>query len=141
MNAFLIKGWSPQGHFRLTEVSVGHVPPSLSWSLSLSFHLFFSDFLSSPSSPPAFILLLLPTSPSFPFPLCLYNLPPLSPPSSCSLPCLRQPVYCSVQFRSVQWLCHSVLSDSLRPHESQHARPPCPLPTPGVYSNSYPSSQ
>ena len=30
------------------------------------------------------------------------------------------------------------MSNSLRPHESQHARPPCPLPTPGVYSNSYP---
>ena len=28
------------------------------------------------------------------------------------------------------------MSDSLRPHESQHARPPCPSPTPGVYSNS-----
>ena len=30
---------------------------------------------------------------------------------------------------------HSVVSDSLRPHESQQARPPCPLPTPGVYPN------
>ena len=36
---------------------------------------------------------------------------------------------------------HSVMSDSLRPHESQHARPPCPSPTPGVYSNSCPLSQ
>ena len=35
----------------------------------------------------------------------------------------------------------SVVSDSLRLHESQHARPPCPSPTPGVYSNSCPSSQ
>ena len=35
----------------------------------------------------------------------------------------------------------SVVSDSLRPHESQHIRPPCPSPTPGVYSNSYPSSR
>ena len=35
----------------------------------------------------------------------------------------------------------SVVSDSLRPHESQHARPPCPTPTPGVHSNSCPSSQ
>ena len=35
----------------------------------------------------------------------------------------------------------SVVSDSLRPHESQHARPPCPSPTPGVHSNSHPSSQ
>ena len=33
---------------------------------------------------------------------------------------------------------HSVTSDSLRPHELQHARPPCPSPTPGVYSNSCP---
>ena len=33
------------------------------------------------------------------------------------------------------------MSDSLRSHESQHARPPCPSPTPGVYSNSCPSSQ
>ena len=35
----------------------------------------------------------------------------------------------------------SVVSDSLWPHELQHARPPCPSPTPGVYSNSCPSSQ
>ena len=34
----------------------------------------------------------------------------------------------------------SVVSDFLQPHESQHARPPCPSPTPGVYSNSSPSS-
>ena len=41
---------------------------------------------------------------------------------------------------SVQ-LSHSVVSDSLRPHESQHARPPCPSPTPGVHSNSRPLSR
>ena len=41
----------------------------------------------------------------------------------------------SVQFS------RSVVSDSLWPHESQHARPPCPSPTPGVHSNSCPSSQ
>ena len=35
----------------------------------------------------------------------------------------------------------SVVSDSLRPHESQHARPPCPSPTPRVHPNSCPSSQ
>ena len=35
----------------------------------------------------------------------------------------------------------SVVSNSLWPHESQHTRPPCPSPTPGVYSNSCPSSQ
>ena len=35
----------------------------------------------------------------------------------------------------------SVVSDSLQPHESQHARPPWPSPTPGVHSDSCPSSQ
>ena len=35
----------------------------------------------------------------------------------------------------------SVMSDSLRPHEPQHARPPCPSPTPRVHPNSCPSSQ
>ena len=41
---------------------------------------------------------------------------------------------------SVQFSC-SVVSDSLRPHELQHARLPCPSPTPRVYSNSCPLSQ
>ena len=41
----------------------------------------------------------------------------------------------SVQFS------RSVVSDSLRPHESQHARPPCPSPTPGVHSDSCPLSR
>ena len=40
---------------------------------------------------------------------------------------------------SVQFSC-SVVSDSLRPHELQHARPPCPSPPPGVHSDSRPSS-
>ena len=35
----------------------------------------------------------------------------------------------------------SVVSDSLRPHESQHARPPCPSPTPGVHPNPFLFSQ
>ena len=39
------------------------------------------------------------------------------------------------QFSSLQF-SHSVVSDSLRPHELQHARPPCPSPTPGVHSDS-----
>ena len=46
----------------------------------------------------------------------------------------------NVQFSSVQF-SRSVVSDSSRPHESQHARPPCPSPTPGVNSNSRPSSR
>ena len=41
----------------------------------------------------------------------------------------------SVQFS------HSVMSDSSRPHKSQHARPPCPSPTPRVHPDSRPSSQ
>ena len=45
-----------------------------------------------------------------------------------------------MQFSSVQF-SHSVVSDSLRPHELQHARPPCPSPMPGVYSNSCPLSR
>ena len=47
----------------------------------------------------------------------------------------KQILACSVQFS------HSVISDSLRPHEPQHTRPPCPSPTPGVYSNSCPLTQ
>ena len=43
-------------------------------------------------------------------------------------------------FSSVQF-SRSVVSDSLRPHESQHTRPPCPSPTLGVHSDSRPSSQ
>ena len=41
----------------------------------------------------------------------------------------------SVQFR------HSAVFDSLRSHEPQHAKPPCPSPTPGVHSDSHPLSQ
>ena len=44
------------------------------------------------------------------------------------------PHTCSVQFS------HSVVSNSLRPHELQHARPPSPSPSPGVHPNSCPSS-
>ena len=49
------------------------------------------------------------------------------------------PVYFTYFFSSVQFSC-SVGSDPLRPRESQHARPPCPSPTPGVHSNSCPWS-
>ena len=41
-------------------------------------------------------------------------------------------VMASGPIRSDQ-ISHSVVSDSLRPHESQHARPPCPSPTPGIH--------
>ena len=46
----------------------------------------------------------------------------------------------SLLFSSVQF-SHSVVSDSLRLHGLQHARPPCPSPTPGLYPNSCPLSQ
>jgi len=48
--------------------------------------------------------------------------------------------FCYLPFSSVQF-SRSVVSDSLRPHELQHSRPPCPSPTPGVHSNSRPSSR
>ena len=44
------------------------------------------------------------------------------------------------QFSLVQFN-RSVVSDSLQPHEPQHSRSPCPLPTPGVYPNSCSLSQ
>ena len=44
-------------------------------------------------------------------------------------------------FGPISQFSRSVVSDSLRPHESQHARPPCPSPTPGVHSDLRPSSQ
>ena len=49
--------------------------------------------------------------------------------------CITFPRLASVQFS------RSVVSDSLRPHELQHARPPCPSPNPGVHTDSRPSSQ
>jgi len=57
--------------------------------------------------------------------------PTLCNPMDCSPPDSTYSVYFS----------RSVMSDSLQPHESQHARPPCPSPTPGVPSDSRPSSQ
>ena len=48
---------------------------------------------------------------------------------------LRSGIYYNVQFSC------SVMSDSLWPHELQHTRPPCPLPTPGACSNSRPLSR
>ena len=55
-------------------------------------------------------------------------------PSRSGQGCTEEPLSASAQFS------RSVGSDSLRPHELQHARPPCPSPTPGVYSNSCPLS-
>ena len=44
-----------------------------------------------------------------------------------------------ISINSVQ-VSHSVVSDTLWPHEPQHTSPPCPSPTPGVYPNQCPSS-
>ena len=52
-----------------------------------------------------------------------------------SVICFELFFVCSVQFS------RSVVSDSLRPHESQQARPPCPSPTPGGHPDSCPLSQ
>ena len=49
--------------------------------------------------------------------------------------CFQLKLYLPVQFSS------SVVSDSLQPHGLQHARLPCPSPTPGAYSNSHPLSR
>ena len=54
-------------------------------------------------------------------------------------PLLQVIISVTLNMSSVRFSC-SVVSDSLWPYEPQHARPPCPSPTPGVYSNSHPSS-
>ena len=59
---------------------------------------------------------------------------------------LRSPLWilylvCSDSPLSSVQLSHSVVSNSLRPHEPQQARPPCPSPTPGVHPNPYPLSR
>ena len=83
--------------------------------------------------------------------LSQYSLPPLLPhehqpsPPGAELCCLLKELHVDqfqfcCQFSSVQF-SRSVVSDSLRPHELQHTRLPCPSPTPEVHSNSRPSSR
>ena len=55
-------------------------------------------------------------------------------PHSCTTSYVLRALFSSVQFS------RSVVSDSLQPHGLQYARPPCPSPTPGVYSNWCPLS-
>ena len=64
--------------------------------------------------------------------------PQASPSCSVSAPALGSGIF---DLRSSVQFSRSVMSDSLRPHESQHARLPCPSPTPGAYSNSCPLSR
>ena len=84
--------------------------------------------MSSPQTLPSVFLSLslLPWKKEHQFP---YSLPPLA---HFLFPCPDE--FSSVQFS------RSVVSNSLQPHESQHSRPPCPSPIPGVHSNSCPSS-
>ena len=101
--------------------------------------------LTNKTKSPLSIPFPLPATPHLPIPLSTNFLNFLSshllspPPAPFQWKSsLRSPV--PPQFSSVQF-SHSVVSDSLRPHESQHARPPCPSPTPRVHSDSCPLSQ
>ena len=92
----------------------------------------------------------------FPSPRSLPNpvIKPLDPASSPALQAESLPLSCREVGSSLtcfgSWFLlkslssiqfsHSVVSHSLRPHESQHARPSCPSPTPGVYPNPCPPS-
>ena len=53
----------------------------------------------------------------------------------------RQHIHTNTYTHTSVRFSRSVVSDSSRPHESQHTRPPCPSPTPGLHSDSRPSSQ
>ena len=66
--------------------------------------------------------------------ICTYSSMLFYPVCICVVMTMIKIQCCSVQFS------HSVVSDSLRPHEWQHARPPCPSPTAGVHSDSCPLS-
>ena len=57
--------------------------------------------------------------------------------TKCILPSINWCLWHVANISSVQF-SHSVVSNSLQPHEPQHARPPCPSPTPGVHPNSCP---
>ena len=77
--------------------------------------------------------------------------PTLSDPMDCSLPCASvhgifltyHQIYTKWKLSSsnLVWFSRSVISNTLQPHGMQHARLPCPSPTPKAYSNSCPSSQ
>ncbi|ELR53073.1 hypothetical protein M91_11706, partial [Bos mutus] len=97
---------------------------SISWCLETSL------FLRLPSRDGALSLPLL--SLFFVFYIFSYL---LSKTMGCFSGCLM--FSAGIQKSAVQF-SHSVMSDSLRTHESQHARPPCPSPTPRVHSNSCP---
>ena len=95
-------------------------------------------FLFSLATPMFLAQFLLPFRKDFPFPQTLNTFQllqvhgPLRKINAIHTNC--------IDFSSVQFSL-SIVSDSLRPHESQHAKPPCPSSTPGVHSDSRPSSR
>ena len=119
----------PQGHPSAPALNTLHHAWNLDWR-SISYMIIYtSQCYSLKSSHPR----LLPQSPT----VCSLHL--------CLFCCLAYRVIVtiflnSVYMHSVQF-SRSVVSDSLRPHELQHARLPCPSPTLGVHSNSRPSSR
>ena len=109
----------------------------LSWLVVVVFKVFFRTRLGGYS-----LALLDPVAAHHFFPwylgfilLCCYFVTKLGVPQITDRCTSMQISLSSVQFS------RSVMSHSLRPHESQHTRPPCPSPTPRVHSDSLPSSQ
>ena len=109
----------------------------LSWLVVVVFKFFFRNRLRGYS-----LALLDPVAVHHFFPwylgfilLCCYFVTKLGVPQITDRCTSMQTSLSSVQFS------RSVVSDSLRPHESQHARPSCPSPTPRVHSDSPPLSQ
>ena len=99
---------------------------------------------STPRGSPHFLVLLHSCWPSF-YASYFYDSFFYHPHCTCSSLCPRKlypllALLTLLSFSSVRF-SRSVVSDSLQPHELQHTRPPCPSPTPGVHSDSRPSSQ
>ena len=79
------------------------------------------------------------------FSLVAQSCPTLCDPMNCSMPGFpvlhHLPGFAATHAVDSVQFSHSVVSDSLQLHESQHARPPCPSPSPGVHSDSRPPRQ
>ena len=105
-----------------------------SWLLiPFAFPSFLTDLMTfsayaCQSSFPTFAGIILPFRCNNLFPSRLFSRPSTGRPQPLT-------AVLPVQLSSVQFSC-SVVSDSLQPHESQHTRPPCPSPTPGVHPSS-----
>ena len=100
----------------------------------------FYSFLELPSRMPDSSISLISFMFSFPLSLSAVLLTLFSP----AFPLTSSPrilLNLLLQFSQFSRFGRSVVSDPLRPHESQHARPPCPSPAPRVYSNPCPSSR